>query len=270
MPPSFDWLHGFVLHRRDYRETSAIVDFFCLEHGRVAGIARGIRTAKSTKKAYLQPFQPLQFTLSGRGELKNIGKLEASENALDLKGQAMFCGLYLNEIINRIMPKDMPAIELFQAYVLALKHLSEQHEQEIVLRQFEFALLQELGQSPEWQFDSVSGQRILPQQYYVFNPEIGFAQHIATFSNPVSVSVSGSHTATATVQTFSGQALLDVASDVWSVPAKAAAKAVNRRLLQPLLGNRPLKSRDLFVQRRKWSEQIRIICYTSGLIFHSG
>ena len=239
MSSQFDWLHGFVLHRRDYRETSAIVDFFCLEFGRVAAVARGVRSAKSTKKAYLQPFQPLQFSLTGRAELKNLGKLEASDNALVLKGQAMFCGMYLNEIINRVMPKEMPAVELFKAYLVALTQLAEQHDQEIVLREFEFALLQELGQSPDWCYEGISGRPISPSVNYVFNPDIGFTEQL----------IAGTGAANSQQQIFAGEALLEVAAGNWSAQSKLAAKVVNRRLLQPLLGTKPLKSRDLFVRR---------------------
>ena len=38
-----DWLTAFVLHRRAYRETSYIVDFFTLEQGKVSAVAKGDR-----------------------------------------------------------------------------------------------------------------------------------------------------------------------------------------------------------------------------------
>ncbi|MEC8417605.1 MAG: recombination protein O N-terminal domain-containing protein, partial [Pseudomonadota bacterium] len=46
-----EWLNAYVLHRRPYRETSYIVDFFTLEEGRISAVAKGVKNSKSDKKS---------------------------------------------------------------------------------------------------------------------------------------------------------------------------------------------------------------------------
>ena len=58
-----DWLTAFVLHRRAYRETSYIVDFFTLEQGKVSAVAKGVRNSKSDKKACFNLFKLSNFNL---------------------------------------------------------------------------------------------------------------------------------------------------------------------------------------------------------------
>ena len=65
---------AYVIHRRPYRDTSALLDVFTAEHGRVGVVARGVRRQSrgSSKAALLQPFKPLLVSLSGRSELKTL------------------------------------------------------------------------------------------------------------------------------------------------------------------------------------------------------
>ena len=89
------WLNAYVLHRRPYRETSFIVDFFTLELGRVSAVARGVRSAKSDRRSLLQPFQALRVQLSGKSDLKNLTQLESNGALRMLTGNALYCALYV-------------------------------------------------------------------------------------------------------------------------------------------------------------------------------
>ena len=46
-----EWLTAFVLHRRPYRETSYIVDFFTLQEGKISAVAKGVKNSKSDRKS---------------------------------------------------------------------------------------------------------------------------------------------------------------------------------------------------------------------------
>ena len=50
---------AYVLHQRAYRDTSALLELFSPEYGRVGVIAKGVKSAKSRWRGVLQPFQPL-------------------------------------------------------------------------------------------------------------------------------------------------------------------------------------------------------------------
>ncbi|MFC3203710.1 DNA repair protein RecO [Alteromonas oceani] len=228
------WLNAYVLHRRPYRETSFIVDFFTLELGRVSAVARGVRSAKSDRRSLLQPFQALRVQLSGKSDLKNLTQLESNGALRMLTGNALYCALYVNEITNRVLPGGVEAAELFSAYATALAALQpEQAAAEYILRQYELALLQELGVMPDFTTDAASNDPIEPTFHYELVPELGFCQ-----------------VKQASKLSFSGTELLMLAEQDFSPPGLKAAKRLCRLALHPFVGDKPLKSRELFLASR--------------------
>ena len=147
------WLNAYVLHRRPYRETSYIVDFFTLEEGRVSAVAKGVKNSKSDKKSLLQPFQHLRLQLSGKSELKNLRHVESVSPSINLVGTALFCAMYVNELTNRVMPARLASDGVHNAYENALLSLRDESDIEVTLRQFEFALLDEMGLLPDFTTD---------------------------------------------------------------------------------------------------------------------
>ncbi len=233
--PAPSWLNACVLHRRPYRETSYLVDFFTLESGKISAVAKGVRNTRNERKSLLQPFQPLRIQLAGKSELKNLSLLESAEGAYPLAGFNLFCAMYLNELINRVLQPELPVSDLFEAYqhsLTALAALSNDTaiDAQIILREFEFALLAEMGLLVDLSCITDSNQDISPSDYYLFSAEYGLTQ--APSAHPHKIL--GSH-------------LLDIAKKEWTREALGIAKYVNRQALRPLLGDKPLKSRELFI-----------------------
>ena len=73
---------AFLLHKRPYRETSALVELLTLEHGRVRAVAQGVQRPGSRSRGRLQPFTPLHVTWVGEGELKRL-RLMGSQPAAE-------------------------------------------------------------------------------------------------------------------------------------------------------------------------------------------
>lgn len=226
------WFPAYVLHARAYRETSVLVDFFVPDYGRVSAIARGAR-----RKGQHMPcvFQPYFLQLAGHGELRAVAALESTAPALALQGGALFSGLYVNELLVRLLPRELPQPELFVAYAGALGALSELQAANAddiapILRQFERQLLDAMGQ---WASNTVAADSdtpLLPDQYYQYYPEHGWL--------PARMGQRGA---------CLGADILAVDAEDLSTPTRMRlAKVLYRSALQPLLGNKPLKSRDLF------------------------
>ncbi|MDU0354167.1 recombination protein O N-terminal domain-containing protein [Paraglaciecola aquimarina] len=51
-------INGFLLHRREYRETSYLTDFFTAELGKISAVVKGVRGSKGDKKVYCNHFSP--------------------------------------------------------------------------------------------------------------------------------------------------------------------------------------------------------------------
>ena len=96
---------AYVIHRRPWRETSLMVDLFTLNHGRMSVIAKGASSSKSPLKAQLQPFQPLLLGWVGRGDLKTLTQADVRDGPALRRTVSLYSGLYLNELIQRILPQ---------------------------------------------------------------------------------------------------------------------------------------------------------------------
>jgi DNA repair protein RecO (recombination protein O) len=220
---------ALVVHVRPYRETSAIVTLLTLQHGRVAVVARGARGKRGNP---LQPFNRIRASWQGRGNLVTLVGAE-TEAHLWLTGDALTAGLYVLELINRLLGERESAPRIFAAACWALEALRDGvPDTEVVLRQFEQLLLRELGYGLDFTRDAGSGAAIEADAHYWFDPASGFLRAPA-----------------ATSATYSGAALLDIAAaDYGSRASRVTAKRVARRALGTLLGARPLASRKLVLR----------------------
>ena len=225
-------LHGYLIHHRKYRDRSHIIHLFSQEYGRIDGILRQMPAPQ---------YQPLCLQATGKSALKNFSKLEIVSKPIFFYGDAFFAGFYLNEILLRLCPIEEPMPQTFQQYhitIAALQQLSEQADPSVylkqILRQFEYVLLEELGYALSFDVDAQQ-QVIQAQQRYELQLNEGF--------------VAVSHRSAATV---TGEQILTmtdyVAGDDFNAAQLQLLTKLYRQLIAALLGDRPLKSRQLWIQ----------------------
>ena len=241
--PDREALHpAYVLHTRNYRETSLIVEFFTEQHGRVSGVLRGARGKKNVGKSrskpntgqIAQPFSPVLVSWFGSGGLKTIKKIEPAATGFTLKGNRLFSGFYINELLTRLITAQDPHPNLYQQYQVLLLELAGTSELEPLLRNFEILLLKEIGYGLNFQL--TNGEEFRPDQNYHFDQQQGFS--LSRFQQ-------GTQPRT---DTFNGEPLIAIQNSDYSKPeTKKAAKRLTRIALQPHLGSKPLKSRELFL-----------------------
>lgn len=224
MPAEF-W-PAYILHSRPLGEDKLILQLLLPEQGRLSAV---VRKKQGKQRLALQPFQLLTLQLSGRSELKTVTAIDEAAAALAFSGKVLYSAIYLNELVCRLWPDNLAAEQLFYLYQQSLQQLSAVQqgnlELEPCLREFEFALLTELGQPIDWQYDS-TGQPISAAAWYQWQSEQGFIP-------------AGSG--------FAGELLLNIGRGQWQSPqTRRCAKQLSRQLLAPLLGTKPLASRALF------------------------
>ncbi|MGI2169016.1 DNA repair protein RecO [Shewanella sp. MF05960] len=231
---------GYVLHHRPFRESSVIVNLLIEGVGRVDAITR-MGSGKRSIKSILQPFQPLIIQFSAQSEAKNLGlknitQIESAAPAMPLTGDSLYSGFYLNELLVRLLSVEHQAEGLFLAYHRALMSLAKgfcsSH-----LRYFEMALLLELGAFPSLNYDS-QGHELEAQCSYRFVAQSGFLPVVQTKESSF----------THGKGCLSGAMLLALASHDLQTDHLNQAKGLMRYLLTPLLGNKPLLSRQLFTK----------------------
>jgi DNA repair protein RecO (recombination protein O) len=230
---------AYVLHRRDYGDTSLLLEVLTAGSGRMALVAKGARRARragSSQAALLQPFVPLLLAWRGRGEVQTLTRAEPAGRAPVLVGDALYCGFYVNELLTRLLGRHDGDQVIFAAYQGALAGLAAGTDVDTPLRCFELTLLGQLGYRPPLDRDADSGDPIRADLRYVCDPERG----------PVAVATADAPAA------MSGGTLLALQAGAVLAGAQAReARDLMRRLLAPHLGERPLRSRALFAARRR-------------------
>lgn len=220
-------LEAYILHSRVLSDSKVVLEIFTKALGRVKAVAR---VPAKKNRAQFQIFQPLVMGFKGTGELKTLTQSEpVPDRRLQLSGNSLFCAMYINELVQRVTAVEDADTALFSAYEDALTSLATATvtpEREVALRTFEFTLLASAGYEINF-LEDTTGMQVLPSVRYLFDPSDGF--------NPT---LKGG---------FSGESLLALDQRDFSQPqTRQDAKNISRAALRPLLGNRPIKSRDLF------------------------
>ena len=210
-----------------YQGSSLLLDFFTRNYGKIRLVARGARSNKTS----LQMFQCLNISYRGRSDLKNLTDWESNDQPRRLLGNDLVLVMYINELLSRLLPETEKYQKIFDGYLNFLRIINNQSEteKEYSLRLFENLLLEELGYGIEFNKD-FKGNPINSEVEYHFQEHNGFVP-----------SADGG---------IPGEALLVVngggGNDRLSVNHLSILKKLNRKRLSSILGEKPLKSRELF------------------------
>lgn len=219
---------GYVLHARNYRETSLLIEVLTEKGGREGLIARGARSRGGDAANRLQPFRCLYLDWQRRGDLgtlKTVEELSTHRFPTSVLG----VGLYLNELIMRLLPRHQESMEIYRAYTAALRSFAAGLPIEPVLRSFELRLLEGLGYALPLDHDVDTGQPLEPNAYYRISPDQG----------PRLVSEAGR-------DGIRGATLKAISREDWSeADTLSAAKLVLRTALEAQLGPYRLRTRKL-------------------------
>jgi DNA repair protein RecO (recombination protein O) len=170
----------WLLHQREFRETSRIVDFFSRDYGRVALFARGVRTSRSLSAALLQPFQPLVIAWQGSGDGGRLTSVESIEPPINVAPACRMAGFYMNELVLKLLTREDPHPDIFEHYSSALRSLSRVEEQARTLRLFEKRLLEALGVLPDFSQNNRTGVAVRADAVYHVRPGQGVLDEATT------------------------------------------------------------------------------------------
>ena len=209
-----------------YQGNSLLLDFFTKDHGKLRLIARGARSSKTS----LQMFQCLSISFKGKSDLKSLSQWEIADEPRRLLGNDLVMAMYVNELIQRLLPEGDEHSEIFRSYWSYIKNISslDLSAKEYSLRVFENDLLQDLGYGLDFE-DDINGNVIINNLQYDYIEDQGFAVNEAGV--------------------ISGNTLLHLARSndpIINPKELSILKKMNRKRLKSLLGDKPLKSKELF------------------------
>lgn len=279
-------LTAYVLHQYSWSESSLIVELFTRAQGRVVAVAKGAKRPTSNFRPVLLPFLPLQVLLGkppqdDTSDVVNLRSVEWSGGVPLLPQQALLSAYYLNELLLKLLARQDPHAELFDAYAdtlvaLALAQVggpaavldgaadagtgtgastlvstggpaADGAADAAVLRAFELVLLRELGVLPELGAVTLTAQPLAPEQRYALHPDNGVVADAAAGAPGAAWLAVDAALASGTMASLR-QAC---------APAATALRGPLRALLHYHLGQRPLRTRQVWQGVQRLVEQAK-------------
>ena len=227
---------GFILHTIPYRETSLLVDIFTLNHGRLRCVAKGFR--KPNKKGIaktLFPYTEHHFQWQGRGELKTLIQADPIQAPVFLKQESLFVGLYINELLYKLLHQNDPHQSLYEFYCQLMTQLSSSEILQPVLRRFEMLLLEELGYGLVLDAEAETGHAVSSEHLYYYIPDQG----LKLIQDPTADNL----------HAFSGADIMALCQgQLEQQSVLRAAKKLTRQVIDFYLDGKELNSRELYRQ----------------------
>lgn len=225
---------AFVLHTREYRETSAIIQCLSLEHGLISGVVKGVYSSGKRAqqlRGQLQPGNHLDLEwLQKSSNLKSITQIELRDAHSLFDTKPFLCLAYINELLLKLLAENQAAAVLYEAYFQLLNLLKDDGLIEPALRLFEFTLLDYMGLLADLRWDFMRQQLIEADANFALVPHQG-----VRLALPEDKFI------------ISGQSLQAIAGRQFTdAQVLKDAKQLSRILLRDALGGKPLKSRQLY------------------------
>ncbi len=221
---------AIVIHVQPYRETSALVRFLTRDMGRLSTVMRGARKNKTGMA--VQTFAHGLLSAVGRGDLLTVTRFEVQAPFM-LSGDGLNAGFYVLELVTRSLTDHQAEPEVFEATTNVLTLLASAQDRGDIaraLRRYEHALLAALGFGVDYGWDAEKQAPVIPGGTYEYVPEFGFR----ACTQDQSGALEGRH-------------LIALASGIYAGPdALRVSRTVMRQALIPLIGHKPLASRQLF------------------------
>ena len=160
--------NGFLIHTRDYRETSSILNIFTSEGGIESLIFKGKHTNKDRFKFSI--FNEYSFTFNEKYSLPYLTKFELlNQYVFDKKYYLL--GLYVNELLYKTLKDGYDFDKIYLHYKEFLINLSDANDSlgRLALL-FEKNLLQDLG----YEICLSENETLINNKYYYYDYNEGF------------------------------------------------------------------------------------------------
>lgn len=226
---------AYVLHCTPYRDNSAIAHILTKENGKVSFIINGIKNAKSSKRALLQPCRKLQFSYTLKSNLSTLSQIESRPTAAIPAIDDFMLYQYVHELLLVTLPNQLPVDNIFIAYEAFLQQLTDKQKYK-ALRYLEIALIEQFLGLPNLAATEDTHKQIVSKHRYYFYPDKGL------FSHPQSehgISIDG-----ANILAF--QHLIEQPQEHITEALAQGAQPLTTFLIKQLLNGKTLKTKTIF------------------------
>lgn len=222
---------AFVLHKRDWQNSSLLLCLLSRDYGRVDLLAKGAKNRNSG--ALFQPFSKVSISWSGHRDLKTLVAIEGS--AVEIAASLYLPLLYINELLSTFLPGYEASPEIFTQYDTLLAGIRPDNRVHF-LCEFERLMMRVLGYMPDTWLDCVQEKPIDVNAWYQFQVNRGFVPCGANDKHAIK-----------------GQSINFWNHGDYKDPAVVhLAKTIMRCVIESNLQGKRLKFPDVYAQMKNW------------------
>lgn len=142
---------GIILKRTNFGEADRIITCFTKDHGRVKGVAKGVRRITSRRSPHLEVFNHVIVTLHRGREIDSVMDVYTKKNFIGVRGDWQKTALAFNliELVERLCPERQEHNYIYNLLLGTLTKLDIEIELDKTMAQtFTSELLWDLGFLP--------------------------------------------------------------------------------------------------------------------------
>lgn len=221
---------AYVVHTRPFQDGKILLDVLTREHGLVRGVWR---LPKKEARVIPGPFLCYEVEFVGRSDLKTIKSLESVKSASSLEGLPLYAALYVHELLEKLLPLNLPLPDVFELYKWLIESLHSGAPIAPILRRFEVGLFSELGVGINM-LSTGRGEPVEARQLYQFHYKFGLRPYYGETPKQLPMLF------------VEGQIALDYHAGKWmDKQVLSLAKELHRNWLDGLLNGKSIVSRRL-------------------------
>jgi DNA repair protein RecO (recombination protein O) len=161
---------AIVLNKRDFRETSLIVNFYTRDFGKLTGLLKGIRKDPRKFASTLEPFShnEIVFYQSRHSTLHLVSQCDIKNNFNNARAEIskVGAGSLVAELLHSLMPAEDKNEEIFNLALTALKELEINYNPDKITTIFKIKMLALSGFKPNFDSCVSCGSRLLGQSKF--------------------------------------------------------------------------------------------------------
>lgn len=146
-------VEAIIISRRDWGEADRLLTAFSKDGGKIRIVARGARRLKSKMACHIEPFCWGKYTLHAGKKYQILTGAESRALFPDLTSNVSLyeSANYVCELVDAVALEGQTNSPLYNLFKKTLLRLAEKgSNQEIILREFEFHLLENIGYETQY------------------------------------------------------------------------------------------------------------------------
>lgn len=155
-------LTGFVIGRRNLRDSDLIITAFTKELGKISFVAKGIKKPNAKLRSHTEPLNEVKFRVTTSSKLPILVGAQATRanRFFNTSSDKQLGALFITEVLGLVTTEEQPSQAIYGLYSNFIEDFPKTHKDLLMINYFLISLLRACGLEPQLE---VSGPNV---KYY--------------------------------------------------------------------------------------------------------